>query len=73
MATIDKKHCSVADAAEIIGCSDSRVRQLLRAGELRGIKVNERAWVVEVNDAKRVAKIEHTVGGPRGPRLSNGA
>ncbi len=67
MATVDS-YCSVADAAEIIGCTDGRVRQLLRAEVLPGIKLNARAWVVEIDAAKSYADAEQTTGAPRGPR-----
>lgn len=56
---------NVAEAAEIIGCTDSRVRQMLRNGILSGMKANERAWLIPSEEAKRVAKIEHTEGRPR--------
>jgi hypothetical protein len=68
LAILNNKHCSVAEAATIIGCTEGRVRQLLRSQEMRGIKVNERAWLVEVKDAERVRDTENAVGAPRGKR-----
>lgn len=65
VSILNDKYCSVDEAAEIIGCTDGRVRQLLRAGELKGVKINARAWVVETKDASRVADIEHKSGRPR--------
>ena len=56
---------SVAEAAELIGCSDGRVRQMLRAKELRGQKLHHMAWVVEKRDAERMAKKTYTTGRPR--------
>ncbi len=68
VATVEGRFCSVADAAEIIGYSDRRVRQMLVAEELAGRKASERSWLVDEDDAKRVAKLEHAVGAKRGKR-----
>jgi excisionase family DNA binding protein len=54
-------------AAQLIGCSEGRVRQLLRAGLLRGARIG-RDWLVDRADAERVRdepKTE-TRGYPRG-------
>jgi hypothetical protein len=61
-----KPFVSVAEAAEIIGCSPGRVRQLLIDGTLTGQKLNERAWAVERKSAEAFAKTPQTVGRPRG-------
>lgn len=68
MAILNNKYCSVAEAAEIIGCSEGRVRQMLREETLAGFKAHERAWLVEVKDAKRVRDEPSAVGAPRGSR-----
>jgi hypothetical protein len=57
---------SVTDAAEIIRCTPSRVRQLLRDGLLRGKKLSERAWLVARPSAEKYAKTEPERGRPRG-------
>ena len=56
---------SVAEAAEIIGCTDGRVRQLLRDHELAGQKINERAWVISRDSVERFAKKPQIFGRPR--------
>lgn len=56
---------NVQEAAEIIGCTDGRVRQLLQVGEIDGIKANRRAWLIRRSEAERVRDIEHTTGRPR--------
>jgi hypothetical protein len=61
-----KPFVSVAEAAEIIGCSGGRVRQLLLEGTLSGQKLNERAWAVERKSAEAFARHPQTVGRPRG-------
>ena len=43
---------TTARAAEIIGCVDSRVRQLLRKGQLAGKRIG-RDWFVSRADAER--------------------
>lgn len=43
---------SVAEAAEIIGCTDGRVRQLLGEGRLEGEKIGERVWIVSRKSAE---------------------
>jgi hypothetical protein len=56
---------SVTDAAEIIGCTTGRVRQLLRANELRGKKLGARAWAVSRVDAEKLAGTKAPTGRPR--------
>jgi hypothetical protein len=59
---------NVKEAAELIGCTTGRIRQLLLAGELRGLKFSPRAWAVSRKDALRVARLEHGTGRPRSRR-----
>lgn len=56
---------SVTRAAEIIGCTTGRVRQLLRAEELRGKKLGPRAWLVSRVDAEKLADAPAPTGRPR--------
>lgn len=56
---------SVNEAAEILGCTDGRVRQLLREHELAGQKVNERAWIISRESVDRFAKKPQPLGRPR--------
>lgn len=56
---------SVSQAAEIIGCSTGRVRQLLRDGLIRGEKLGPRAWVVSRVDAQKMAVTPAKTGRPR--------
>jgi hypothetical protein len=68
MSTVElpaKPFVSVADAAEILGCTVGRVRQLLIDGTICGVKLNERAWAVERKSVEKLAKIPQTVGRPR--------
>lgn len=56
---------NVREAAAVIGVTTGRVRQMLREGELIGIKANERAWLVRREEAKRKADEEQKTGRPR--------
>lgn len=68
MSTVElpaKPFISVQDAAEILGCTVGRVRQLLMAGTLDGQKLNERAWAVERKSVEKYAKQDIRLGRPR--------
>jgi excisionase family DNA binding protein len=56
---------SVPEAADILGCTGGRVRQLLIAGELPGEKLNARAWAVDRKAVEKMAAIPRTKGRPR--------
>lgn len=46
MATTDNEWLTVAEAVELMGCTDGWVRMLLRTGQLEGQKFGPRAWMV---------------------------
>lgn len=54
-------YISTAGAAKIIGCVDSRVRQLLRDGKLIGERVG-RDWLVQKASAEAYRDTEHKPG-----------
>jgi excisionase family DNA binding protein len=56
---------NVDEAAAIIGVTTGRVRQMLRDGEMKGRKANERAWLVAKEEVQRVADEEKKTGRPR--------
>ena len=60
-----EKFLNVKEAAVAIGCTVGRVRQLLIAGELKGVKANERAWLITKDEVDRFAKRQYTTGRPR--------
>jgi excisionase family DNA binding protein len=47
---------SVNEAAEILGLTTGRIRQLLIGEELPGKKLNKKAWVIDRRDIERFAK-----------------
>lgn len=57
-----ENHVSVPEAAEIIGCTQGRVHQLIASGDLTGEKVNEKAWLLLREDVERVANRPRTTG-----------
>jgi excisionase family DNA binding protein len=59
---------NVEEAAVLIGVTTGRVRQMLRDGEMKGRKANERAWMVEKKEVDRVAAEENKTGRPRSGR-----
>lgn len=56
---------SVAEAAELIGCTTGRIRQLLGKNLLEGTKLNERAWAVRLESATKYAESERHPGPKR--------
>lgn len=67
MALPAKIFLSVDEAAAALGFTTGRIRQLLRCEELRGEKLNERAWAVYRDSVEKFAK-NHKMGGPGRPR-----
>ena len=56
---------SVSEAADIIGCTPGRVRQMLRSSDISGFKVGDWTWAIPRKEAERVKNIEHPTGRPR--------
>lgn len=56
---------STEEAAQLIGCTEGRVCQLLREGKIKGKKFNERAWAVDRDSAAKYRDAPQTVGRPR--------
>lgn len=54
---------TVAEAAQLLGVTDSRVRQLLISGELPGEKFGS-TWAIKKADVTRFSKIERKPGNP---------
>lgn len=53
------------EAAALIGCTDGRVRQLLRDGELLGKKIGKRMWLIPEDEAKKIRDLPIETGRPR--------
>lgn len=48
-----EKLLTVKEAARLIGVTEGRICQLLRSGSMRGIKVNQKAWLVPESEIKK--------------------
>lgn len=57
--------CSVQEAADILGCSDGYIRRLLIDGKIKGEKLSERVWLVNVASVEAYDRLKITVGRPR--------
>lgn len=55
----------VTEAAEAIGITASRLRQMLRAKDVKGEKVGPRAWLVPQKEVDRLKKNPSKRGRPR--------
>lgn len=62
---------TVEKAAEIIGITTGRVRQLLLSKELDGVKMSERVWLVNRKDAEKLAKKPPATGRPRSAKKND--
>jgi excisionase family DNA binding protein len=49
-------YISVNETADLLGLTTGRIRQLLIAKELHGLKVNERAWVLDRKEVEKYAR-----------------
>lgn len=56
---------SITDAAEAVGVTTGRLRQLIRADKLIGIKISERAWLIPKREVTRLKKSGSKLGRPR--------
>jgi excisionase family DNA binding protein len=50
-----RRECSISEAAELLGVSDRRVRQLREQGQLAGRKIG-RDWVLETDGVEALAE-----------------
>lgn len=62
---------STKEAAEIMGVTEARVRQLRIAGVLSAQQVDGRTWIISRADAERLAQRQTAVGRPRSGESKN--
>jgi len=64
---------STDEAARMLGCSRSRVRQIARAKSVRQFKMSEsgRAVFLDLGDVRRLAREPRTTGRPRSSNASD--
>lgn len=63
---------NVNEAADLLGCTVGRVRQMLRDGSLKGLKANAKAWLVPTTEIERMAERPYKTGRPRVSAKENG-
>lgn len=72
MSILDQ-YCDLHEAAETLGCTTARVRQLLRDGTLQGEKLSDgpnAPWFVLRRSLKSHARLPYTTGRPRKSQAS---
>lgn len=58
-------YMTVSEVSEYVPITAGRVAQMLRAGDLRGIKVSPKLWLIHKDEADRVKNMKHNCGRPR--------
>ena len=62
---LGNKWLTIEEATEVIGCTPSYVRFLLRKELVLGKKLSPRTWLVDVKSARTFAKAPKKTGRPR--------
>lgn len=70
MSTMDlldlRKYMTATQAAELIGCTTGRVRQLIKEGKIAGAeKAYNFGWVIPIVEVTRIRDSESATGRPR--------
>jgi hypothetical protein len=60
-----ENYLTPTEAADFIGCSSARVRQMLCDGLLAGKKISPRLWLIPVEEAKKIRDLPAKTGRPR--------
>jgi excisionase family DNA binding protein len=60
----EKRWMSVGEAAEYLGLSEGRIRQLLLAERIEAMKLNERAWAIPKTALDDFKKLDRPAGNP---------
>ena len=55
-ATQSQTYLSTEEAADALGLTDGRIRQLLRAEELIGEKVGRQSWLISADEIARLKR-----------------
>ena len=58
--------CTTDHAAEVLGVSRSRVRQMEKDGRLRAWKIGDRVVLLDLRQVQRLARAPRKTGRPRG-------
>jgi len=60
---IKNEWLSVREAADVIGCTDARVRQMLAGGDMAGEKATASVWMIPRREVDRIARLPRRKGG----------
>lgn len=60
-----ENYLTATEAAELIGCSSARVRQMIQQGVIKGKKLSPRMWLIARADAEKVRNLPYKTGRPR--------
>ena len=63
---LGKNWLTIKEAAELVGCSTSRIRALASKADLKAVKVGERAWLIDRKAAEKMQETPAKTGRPRG-------
>lgn len=53
------------EAADIIGVTDARVRQMRKEEKIKAVKIDNRTWMIPLSEAQRLAENPPKTGRPR--------
>lgn len=62
---LDKNWITVVEAAEIVGCSPQRIRELALDNKIKASKLTGKCWVVDRKEVEKMAKNPSKTGRPR--------
>lgn len=65
MSTTSFNFLTLSDASKLVGITTGRLRQMLRAGTLKGMKAGPRAWLVAEKEVLKLRSKQPTTGRPR--------
>lgn len=68
---LENRWLSVHEAKQILNCSQSYVRYLIRTEVLRGQKIGPRAWVVDIATVEEFKQKPKKTGRPIGSKENN--
>ena len=59
------KWLTLEEASKITGYTSGHLRRLLRDGQVVGTKIGERAWLVDLDSAKKLSQKPYVFGRPK--------
>ena len=62
MTVIAKKYYTVTEAADLLGLTTQRVRQLIQTGQIVAEKAHDRLWIVAVRELERFQNVDRPAG-----------